>query len=981
MLHGTGTAAIIRRPAILPLIPYFRGLLLFTENKQLHMTRFFSLALAVSLGTSGVFAQPTTPEQIARTYEARNELAAATLLRNYPVRNIGPTVQGGRIVDIDVNTKKPREFYIAFASGGIFKTVNNGISFTPVFDNVGALGLGDIALSQADPNVLYAGTGEKNSSRSSYAGSGVYKTTDGGQTWTHLGLTGTQHISRIVIHPANNDVVWVAAAGSLYSKNEDRGVFKTTDGGRTWKKTLFINDSTGVIDLVVNPKDPSQVWASAWERQRSARNFKGNGPGSAIYRSLDGGETWEKSVEGFPQGKQVGRIGLEISPSDPNILYAILDNQGEVEDKDDETPDASKLKITDFFKYTREDVLKLDDKKLDEFLDDNGFPEKYDAARVKQEIRDGKYGPKAIATYFGDDANEDLFNTKVIGAEMYRSDDAGVTWKKMNQYDLDGVFNTYGYYFGEMRVAPDNPDLLYLFGVPLLKSRDGGVTWHRLDTLRGVRNIHVDHHALWINPNDPKHLLLGNDGGLYQSYDEGAEWLHINNMPVGQFYTVNVDMEKPYHVYGGLQDNGVLKGSSRSVPNRTRHWEEILGGDGMYVAPDPRNSNIVYAGFQFGNYYRIDTDNGRRARITPQHDIGEAPLRWNWLSPLMLSPHNADIVYMAANRLYRSFDRGEHWAPISDDLTRNYAPQGNVPFSTISCIDESKLKFGVLYVGTDDGNVWVSRNGGGSWTLINEGLPKDKWVSSVSASPHSESTVFVSLNGYRDDDFRTWLFMSDDYGKTWRSIKGNLPESVANVVIQDPVQKNLLYCGLDVGTFVSLDQGGSWHLMPDMLNVPAYDMMVHPRDNELVVGTHGRSVFVADVKPLQELAVVGSEKTILAFDVESLRHSSRWGDQSYLWSKPFLPSVEVLYYVGRPSGSVAVEIFDDKNNKVAQLNAPGGRGFHVVKWDLKVEMPSAGKKKRKQEESAAKAAFAPKGKYRIKFVNGEESSETVLEIR
>lgn len=908
-------------------------------------------------------------------------MAEGSMLREYPVRNIGPTVQGGRIVDMDVNNKNPKEFYVAYASGGVFKTINNGITFEPIFDHQDAIGVGDIMLSQSDPNVLYVGTGEKNSSRSSYAGSGVYKTTDGGNTWQHLGLSGTHHISRVIIHPQDNNTVWVASMGSLYSNNKERGVFKTTDGGATWKKTLFINDSTGVIDLVVNPQNPKQLFASSWERTRRSWDFKGSGTGSSIYRSDDGGETWAKSVSGFPQGMQVGRIGLELSSSKPNIIYAILDNQGEVEDKKKDKQDPAKFKLDDFKEMSKEQFLKLDDKKLDEFLKDNGFPKKYNAELVKKEVGEDKYTPKAIAEYFGGDANANLFKTKIIGAELYRSDDGGNSWKKMNSYDLDGVFHTYGYYFAEMKVTPDNPDLIYIYGVPLLKSRDGGVTWHRLDTLNGVRDVHVDHHAYWINPNDSKHHLLGNDGGLYQSYDEGANWIHINNMPVGQFYTVNVDMETPYNVYGGLQDNGVLRGSGKSVPNETKHWDPIFGGDGMYVAADPRNSKLVYAGFQFGNYYRLETDKGKTTKITPQHNIGEQPLRWNWRTPLLMSKHNPDILYTAANKVYRSLNKGETWEAISGDLTRN-RKQGNVPFSTISTLAESPLKFGLLYVGTDDGNVYVSKDAGGSWVAIHSGLPQNKWVSSISASPLEEGTVFVSLNGYREDDFSTHLYMSTDHGKTWKSINGNLPGSVANVVIQDPVNSDLLYCGLDNGTYVSLDKGSTWNFFTPMLNVPSYDMIVHPRDNELVVGTHGRSVFVADVKPLQSLKEGGYKKAIVAYAPESIRHSERWGEKQFPWSTVNKASAGVLYYVGKQAPQVDVEIYDEKNNLVRKLIAAGEPGFHSLVWDVKVHEASAQKKSKGKETSpSGDLKYAGKGKYKFKFVNGGESSEVTVEIK
>lgn len=942
--------------------------------------RIFSFCILLSL-VSPLFAQPSIEADLAKSYQLRKKMSDESILKEYAARNIGPTVQGGRIVDMAVNNRNPKEFYVAYASGGVFKTINNGITFEPIFDNNDAIGVGDIALSQSDPDILYVGTGEKNSSRSSYAGSGLYKTTDGGRTWKHAGLSGTQHISRVVLHPQDNNTLWVASMGSLYTNNTDRGVFKSTNGGATWRKTLFISDSVGVIDLIINPQNPKQLLASSWERTRRSWNFKGNGAGSSIYRSDDGGETWMKSADGFPQEKQIGRIGLEWSLSKPNIVYAILDNQTEVEDKKKEKIDEAKLRLDDFKKMSVEQLLKLEDKKLDEFLRDNGFPRKYTAELVKKEMGENKYLPKDIADYFGGDANANLFKTKIIGAEVYRSEDGGSSWKKKNSYDLDGVFYTYGYYFAEMKVSPDNADLIYIYGVPLLKSRDGGATWHRLDTLDGVKNIHVDHHSFWINAADSKHLLLGNDGGLYQSYDEGANWIHINNMPVGQFYTVNVDMETPYNVYGGLQDNGVLRGSSKSVLNQTKPWDDLFGGDGMYVAADPRNSKLVYAGFQFGNYYRLETDKGKTTKITPQHNIGDQPLRWNWRTPLILSKHNPDIIYTAANKVYRSLNKGETWEAISLDLTKN-RKQGNVPFSTISALAESPLKFGLLYAGTDDGNVFISKDAGGNWITINEGLPSDKWVSSISASPAEEGTVFISLNGYRDDDFKTYIYMSTDYGKSWKDIKGNLPESAANVIIQDPVNPDLLYCGLDNGTYVSLNSGNSWNYFTAMLNVAAYDMIVHPRDNELVVGTHGRSVFVADVKPLQLLKDNGYKKPIMAYAPESIRYNDKWGERLFGWSAVNKPKASVLYYVGKAASTIDVEIYDEKGNLLRKLATVGGPGFHTLTWDVKVQEPiTSARSKGKQPQATDTPKYAGKGKYKLKFLNGADSSEVTLDIK
>ncbi len=949
------------------------------------MIKYLYIGLFAVISTD-LAAQASSESEITVSFQDRKKLAETSWLKNYPARNIGPTVQGGRIIDLDVNLKNTKEFYVAYASGGIFKTVNNGITFEPIFDNNDALGIGDMALSQTDSKIIYVGTGEKNSSRSSYAGSGMYKTFNGGMSWEFLGLAGTQHISRIILHPQDNNTVWVASLGALYTKNIDRGIFKSSDGGKTWKKTLFINDSTGIIDLVINPENPKQLWASSWERSRAAGAFKGNGVGSSIYRSNDGGETWSKSIAGFPQGKQVGRIGLDVCATKPNVVYAILDNQAEVEDKKEKKKD-DKLKIADFKLMSKEEFAKLDDKKLDEFLKDNDFPKKYTAEVVKKEIATGKYTPKAIAEYFGADAKANLFDTKVIGAEVYRSDDSGSTWKKMNSYDLDGVFYTYGYYFAEMRVSPDNADLVYIYGVPMLKSRDGGVTWHKLDTLRGMQDIHSDHHALWINPSDSKHILLGNDGGLYQSYDEGANWIHINNMSVGQFYSVNVDMETPYNVYGGLQDNGVLKGSSKSKPNETEHWKQIFGGDGMCVAPDPRNNNVVFAGYQFGNYSKLELDKEKEQSITPKHDINEIPLRFNWRTPLIMSKHNPDILYIGAQKVFRSLNQGETWEAISTDLTKN-KKQNNVPLSTLTSLTESPLKFGLLYAGTDDGNVWVSKNGGGSWEAINNGLPADRWISSLSPSPHEEATVFISLNGYRNDEFKTYLFVSNDYGKTWKSIKGNLPESIANVTIQDPVNADLLYCGLDNGTYVSFDKGNTWNLFNSMLNVASYDMMIHPRDNELVVGTHGRSIYVTDVKPMQALKDGGLSKGIIAFAPQALHYNEKWGKKFYPWLDANVPKVNLMYFVGRNANEITIEILDEKKIVKRKFTSTGAVGFQNVNWDVKVDnntkagsIPKKTKATKTTVASENSMVYATKGKYTIRLTNGTDTSEVSLEIK
>lgn len=520
----------------------------------------------------------SSPRDILYTIKEHSKAIKTSQINEYPVHSAGPVVMGGRVTDVAVNPKNHFEFYVAYASGGVFRTTNNGQSFEPIFDNEGSLAIGDISVSKADPNIIWVGTGENNSSRSSYAGVGIYKSIDGGKTWIYSGLTGTQHIGRIVTHPTNPNIAWVASIGALYSHNQDRGVYKTTDGGKTWKKTLFINDSTGVIDLTINPKNPDELWAASWQRTRHAWNFSGSGTGSAIYRSTDGGETWTKSVHGFPIGEGTGRIGLSVSQSSPNIIYAVLDNQNKQTPKKKtkkKKPIPEKgLKPESFKSMSRKNFFALSDSSLNTFLHNNDFPDRYNARTVKQEVRAGKYDPEALYDYNHSNADKDLVNTNIYGTEVYRSDDSGKHWRKMNEHILDGVYYTYGYYFGQIRVNPVNPDELYIFGVPFIKSTDGGRTFK----LAANDDVHSDFHALWIDPADSNHLIAGCDGGVYMSYDSGSHWTHLNNTAVGQFYSINVDNEKPFNLYGGLQDNGVFYGPYNSKPNESPHWKRLLGG-------------------------------------------------------------------------------------------------------------------------------------------------------------------------------------------------------------------------------------------------------------------------------------------------------------------------------------------------------------------------------------------------------------------
>lgn len=925
----------------------------------------FILLLSIGFSTNN-FAQSgtaTSQEELEKSIEQRNKLKANSAFKHYPVRNVGPVVMSGRVSDIAVHPENSRIFYVGYGSGGVFKTINSGNTMTPIFDHQDALGIGDIAISKANPDVIWVGTGENNSSRSTYAGAGVFKSMDAGESWEFVGLRNIHHTGRIITHPTDVNTAWVAAVGPLYSYNNDRGVYKTTDGGKSWNKTLVLNDSTGVIDLVIHPENPNILWATSWEKDRKAWNFKEGGHGSAIYKSTDGGENWKKSVKGLPQGDFVGRIGIDISLSNPNVLYAIVDNQFET--KKESASNDNSLTESSFLKMSDKEFLALDNKRLERFLRQNRFPAEYTASSVKQDVKNGKYDAKALSEYLGD-ANAALFNTSIKEMEIYRSNDGGESWKITHDYKIPSVYNSYGYYFGEVRVDPNDENTVYALGVPLIKSTDGGKNWN---LIANNDPVHADQQAMWIDPNDSEHLLLGNDGGLYESHDGGINFIHHNTEAVGQFYTVSVDMEKPYNIYGGLQDNGTFYGPSTSTPNRNRPWERLFGGDGMHVFANPTNSDLVYVGFQYGNYFRIDKSNNTRESITPKHKVGEPRYRYNWNTPIALSHYNPDIIYFGSQKLNRSFDQGRTWTAISPDLTNDY-PNGDVPYSTLSTIAESPLDFNVIWVGTDDGNIQLTKDGGATWNNVTGSIPKDLWVSEVHASKFDKGTAYVSLNGYRYDDFNTYLYKTTDFGNTWKSIKGNLPNEVANVIVQDPKVPTILYAGLDHGTYISFNDGDEWHYLNTVPNVASYDMVVHPRDLDLVIGTHGRSIWVMDVEPLHTVSDRLNED-ITGIQPADIRSSSRWGSQFSPYRDAFLPSVDLMYFVSdKNGGNVEITILDKEDKKVYSTKVKSTYGFNVFNWDLITKKGKNGN-----------YTYISKGEYTIEFKARKSSHKVPFNVK
>ena len=847
-------------------------------------------------------AQPPSSSSTDRisSWEAKQKAINNSIVNGVKFKSIGPTVMSGRVVDVAVDPSDPTHFYVAYASGGLWETENNGISFIPLFDNEATITIGDIAVNWGRLTTIWVGTGENNSSRSSYAGTGVYKSVDGGKTWEHTGLSETHHIGRIVIHPSKPHIVWVASLGHLYSVNDSRGIYKTTDGGKTWRHILKMNDNTGAIDLVINELKPQELFVALWERERKAWDFSEAGEGSGIYKSLDGGFTWEwltDNASGFPHGENVGRIGLAISATRfSTTLYAIVDNQNRRPDEEGKEADFKEQLKT----MSDEDFLATDDKKINRFLKRNGFPKKYDANLVKEMMQNKEITPNDLVEYTLD-ANALLFDTPVIGPEVYKLKKNGKTWEKTHEGYLDDLFYSYGYYFAQIALDPSNSEVIYIGGVPLLMSKDGGETF---ESINGD-NLHGDHHSIWVDPVRSGHLINGNDGGINISYDNGAHWLKCNSPAVGQFYTVNVDMAEPYHVYGGLQDNGVWKGPSDYKASDGWHqsghypYKMIMGGDGMQVEIDTRNNTTVYTGYQFGHYYRLDTETEEQFYIHPKHDLGEEPLRFNWQTPIHLSQHNQDIFYMGSNKFHRSMNKGEDLETLSNELTKG-GKKGDVSYGTLTSIHESPTRFGMIYVGTDDGLVHVSKDVGYTWENISAGLPQDLWVSRVQASAHQLSRVYVSLNGYRWDNFKPYLYISDDYGKNWQKIGGNLPDEPINVVKEDPLNENLIYVGTDNGLYISFDKGETFSpMMGGLPNVAVHDLVIHPREHEIIIATHGRSLFKADVSVVQQLdsTIINAELTL--FDIDEIRYSKNWGNSWSKWLVNEGPETEIPFYWGK----------------------------------------------------------------------------------
>jgi photosystem II stability/assembly factor-like uncharacterized protein len=674
---------------------------------------------------------------------------------------------GGRISAVALNPSDQQIFYVGVASGGIFKTENAGLSWQTIFDDQPSLSIGDIVLAPSNPDVIYVGTGEANAGGGSvsYDGLGVFKSEDGGDSWTSCGLDASGSIGRMAVHPQNPDICYVAAMGRMFSKNDERGVFKTIDGGQSWQKVLFLNDSTGAIDIVLDPQNPEYVYAAMWERIRRPDERVYGGPSCGIWRSFDGGENWQQLSSGLPSpSANVGRIGITLAPSDPSVLYAI-------------------------------------------YADKTGY-------------FDG----------------------------VFKSTNYGDTWTQTNDAALNNMYSSYGWWFGRLRIDPINPNIVFAIGFDLFKTSNGGNSWSNVGY-----SVHVDQHDLYAHPQNTNFVVLGNDGGVYTSQNGGSTWNHIENLPITQFYSSEIDQQHPERLYGGAQDNGTI----RTMTGNTNDWAEIYGGDGFVVKVDPINNQYVYAEYQYGGLGR--STNGGTSFSGATNGLGGSD-RFNWMSPLTFDPVNPSTLYFGSNKVYRSINRAVSWSAISPDLT-NGPGQYNQTFGTTTTISVSPVNQDIIYAGTDDGNVWVTQNAGLNWTKVSADLP-DRWVTRVSADPFDEATAYVCFSGYRIDEYLAHIYRTTDFGQTWTDISGDLPEAPISDVIPDPEQDSTLYVATDMGVYGTVNLGESWIPVGDNLpNVPMIDLTFQPEMRMLVVATYGRSMYKINVDEFVGTAEMASDQT------------------------------------------------------------------------------------------------------------------------
>ncbi len=891
-----------------------------------------------------------------KAFEDRMNLLKTSLFKALSFKNVGPMAQGGRVIDLVMDERKPTTWMVAYATGGVWLTNDDGNTWKPIFEKQPAFSIGAIAVSWGKPGIpktIWVGTGEASNTRTVYMGAGLFRSNDQGKTWKRVALENSQHIARIAINPKNPDIVFVAALGPVYTDGGERGLYKTTDNGKTWKKVINPPKFTGAVEVIIDKVNPNIVYAATWERRRKAWDFRESGKGSAIWKSTDGGETFIRLSGGLPNGDGMGRIALAQSYQNPNKIYAFIDNQTpRPNDKDNPKP----LLANEFLKMKESEFLKLSDIKIDQFLRLYRYPRKMTAKSIRKAKKENKFKFEDMKIYIKGIKNIKYYWPKCIGPELYITEDAGKTWKKTHKADLRGQvdwgYGTATYYFGKIAVDPSNDKRVFICAISLLKTEDGGKTFDYAD--KYGYDVHSDHHAIFFDSRDSNRVIIGNDGGLNISLNGGKTWRPIKNLPVAQCYTVTYDMAKPYRIYSGLQDNGISMGYAREIKpyQQVDSWKSIWGADGMFVQVNPKDNNTVILDTQFGPISRLDLKTGKSKSITPQPNYPyQEAFRTNWVTPIVMSKFHPDIIYTGTQFVLRSFDRGDTWKTISPDLTSEGKKGsfvnvgGNVSYGTITAIAESPKRFGLVYAGTDEGWVWVTKDAGKTWERCKKGIPNNKWVTRIEASSFDEATVFATFTGFREDDTRAYVYKSTDYGKTWKSIKGNLPNECMNVIRQDPVNKDILYVGSDFGVYVSLDGGKHWDALGvNMPNVPAYDLCVHPREKDLIIGTYGRSVWVGSVKVLEAYTPDVRKKQLYIFKID--KQTTKWWWEK---EKPVqvgeprkIEPLEIFFHSKTP-GKVIIRIEDKKAKVYRKWDVFANKGINKTEWNFLVNKSIRGK--------------------------------------
>ncbi|MDE2794615.1 MAG: hypothetical protein OXL34_07330 [Gemmatimonadota bacterium] len=880
-------------------------------------------------------------------------------------RNIGPAVMSGRIVDLAVAESDPVTFYVASATGGVFKTTDNGITLVPVFEHEGTHSVGAIALHQRDTSIIWVGTGERANRQSSSWGDGVYKSSDGGRTWTNMGLRDSKHIGRIALHPDDTDLVYVAAMGHLWGPNDERGLYRSTDGGATWQPILQVDENTGAVDVALDPDQPNIVYAATYQRQRRPWGFHGGGPGSALHRSMDGGDTWERLTgpgitRGLPEDV-IGRMGISIYRSDPRIVYVSVEQ---------------------------------------------GY--RYNASTAYTERRAG----------------------------IYRSEDRGDTWELMSDW------NPRPMYASQITVDPSDDQRIYMVNSYSF-SDDGGRTF-----TVPPQSLHGDDRLVWVNPSDSRHVMKADDGGLGISYDRGLNWLYISDLPVSQYYRVSVDMARPYNVYGGLQDNGSWMGPSETWRQNgivNSDWTRLGGGDGFINLADTTNNTVIYTESQYLNLSRFDTRTGERTAIRPGDPVGHIAGRrnwetWrevgtfeeqrlgnamapaNWDGPFIISPHDASTLYAGTNIMWKTTDRGDSWqalgdlttgtdrrsVPIMGQMPDDYLPSldDGIPYwPTISAVSESPLRRGLIYAGTDDGRLHVSHDGGERWTDLSArdisdsdvpsaradfpGLPNGAWVSGIEPSRHDEARVYAVWNNYRNDDYANYLYRSDDYGQSWTSITGDLPpDRVLRTVREDLRNPSVLFLGAEIGLYYTMDGGAQWTELRGGMPTAAFnDLVIHPRENDLVLGTHGRGIWILDqINALQELSEEVMARPAHLFTVGPAVQIRRAGRQAHTGDIHFRgenpPNGAILDYwlaEEQEEGEVAISI-EQGGRRVALVEGTTRQGMNRVVWDLRHQLGD-GEGSTAQRGGTARGPLVVPGTYTARLGAAGSESRQEFEVR